>query len=100
LIVKIWIGSRIKNAERKGEFTMARILIISTHGSEDPTRAGVAFVMAKGAVEAGHKPEILLAGDAAILARKVVAESVLPVGLPPLKELAQFIVANGVPVYT
>ena len=57
---------------------MARILIISTHGSEDPTRAGVAFVMAKGAVEAGHKPEILLAGDAAVLARKVVAESVLP----------------------
>ena len=80
---------------------MARILIISTHGSEeDPTRAGVAFIMAKGAVEAGHKTEILLAGDAAVLARKVVAESVLPVGLPPLKELAQFAVDHGVPVYT
>ena len=79
---------------------MGRILIISTHGSEDPTRAGVAFVMAKGAVEAGHKPEILLAGDAAVLARRVVAESVLPVGLAPLKELAQFSIANGVPVYT
>ena len=39
---------------------MARMLIVSTHGSEDPTRAGVAFVMAKGAVEAGHKPEICL----------------------------------------
>jgi len=56
--------------------------------------------MAKGAVEAGHKPEILLAGDAAVLARKVVAESVLPVGLPPLKELAQFAVDHSVPVYT
>jgi len=79
---------------------MARILIISTHGSEDPTRAGLAFVMAKGAVEAGHKPEILLAGDASILAKKVVTESVLPVGLPPLKDLAQFAVENKVPVYT
>ena len=79
---------------------MARILIISTHGSEDPTRAGLAFVMAKGAVEAGHKPEILLAGDASILARKVVTESVLPVGLPPLKDLVQFVVENKVPVYT
>ncbi len=79
---------------------MARILIVSTHGSEDPTRAGLAFVMAKGAVEAGHKPEILLAGDASILARKVVTESVLPVGLPPLKDLAQFVVENKVPVYT
>ena len=79
---------------------MARMLIISTHGSEDPTRAGVAFVMAKGAVEAGHKPESLLAGDAAVLARRAVAESVVPVGLPPLKELAEFAIANGVPVHT
>ena len=43
---------------------MARILIMATHGSEDPTRAGLAFLFAKGAVEAGHKPEVLLAGDA------------------------------------
>jgi len=79
---------------------MARILIISTHGSEDPTRAGLAFLMAKGAVEAGHKPEVLLAGDASVLARKVVAESVFPVGIPPLKELVQFTIDNQVPVHT
>jgi predicted peroxiredoxin len=79
---------------------MARLLVISTHGSEDPTRAGIAFFMAKGAVEAGHKPEVILAGDAAVLARKPVAESVLPVGIPPLKELVQFALDNGVPVYT
>ena len=85
---------------KKEEFIMTRILVVSTHGSEDPTRAGVAFIMAKGAVEAGHKPEILLAGDAAVLARKVVAESVLPVVLPPLRELAQFAVDHNVPVYT
>lgn len=79
---------------------MARLLIISTHGSEDPTRAGLAFFMAKGAVEAGHRPEVLLAGDASVLARKPVADSVLPVGIPPLKELIQFALDNGVPVYT
>jgi len=79
---------------------MARLLIISTHGSEDPTRAGLAFFMAKGAVEAGHKPEILLAGDASVLARKVVADSVLRLGIPPLKELVQFALDNNVPVYT
>jgi predicted peroxiredoxin len=28
---------------------MARILIMLTHGSEDPTRAGLAFLFAKGA---------------------------------------------------
>ena len=79
---------------------MARLLIISTHGSEDPTRAGLAFFMAKGAVEAGHKPEIVLAGDASVLARKVVADSVLPLGIPPLKELVQFALDNNVSVYT
>jgi predicted peroxiredoxin len=79
---------------------MARLLIISTHGSEDPTRAGLAFFMAKGAIEAGHKLEIALAGDASVLARKVVADSVLPVGIPPLKELVQFALENKVPVYT
>jgi predicted peroxiredoxin len=79
---------------------MARLLIISTHGSEDPTRSGLAFFTAKGAVEAGHKPEIVLAGDASVLARKVVAESVVPVGIPPLKELVQFAMDSKVPVYT
>jgi hypothetical protein len=34
------------------------------------------------------------------LARRTVAESVVPVGLPPLKELAEFAVGNGVTVHT
>ncbi len=79
---------------------MARLLIVATHGSEDPTRAGLSFLTAKGALEAGHKPEIILAGDGAVLARRTVAESVFPVGIPPLKELIQFVVDNKVPVYT
>jgi predicted peroxiredoxin len=79
---------------------MARILIISTHGSEDPTRAGLAFFLAKGAIDAGHRPEIVLAGDASVLARRVVAESVVPVGIPPLKELVATALEHKVPVYT
>lgn len=79
---------------------MARILIIATHGSEDPTKAGLAFIFAKGAVEAGHHPEILLAGDASVLAKRTVAENVTPVGLPPLKDLAGFAVENKIPVHT
>ena len=79
---------------------MARILIISTHGSEDPTRAGLAFFLAKGSIEAGHHPEVILAGDASALARKVVSDSVVPVGLPPLKDLIQSALENNVPVYT
>jgi predicted peroxiredoxin len=79
---------------------MARLLVISTHGSEDPTRAGLAFFMAKGAVEAGHRPEVVLAGDASVLARRPVAESVVPVGIPPLKDLVAFALENNVSVHT
>jgi predicted peroxiredoxin len=76
------------------------MLIVLTHGSEDPTRAGLAFLFAKGAIEAGHKPEVLLAGDASVLARKVVADNVLPLGIPALKDLIQFALDNAVPVHT
>src|SRR2546426_4411438 len=75
----------------RGRFPpLARILIISTHGSEDPTRAGLAFFLAKGAVEAGHKPENVVGGDAAALSGKTVTESVVPLRLPPLQEVVAF----------
>jgi predicted peroxiredoxin len=79
---------------------MARIMIVATHGSENPTHAGLPFLFAKGAIEAGHRPEIVLSGDAAVLARKTVSENVLPVGMPALKELVSFALEHKVPVYT
>lgn len=79
---------------------MKRVLIISTHGSENPTHAGLPFLFAKGVVEAGDKPEIVLSGDAAVLARRTVAENVVPVGLPPLRELIAFALEHNVPVHT
>ena len=45
---------------------MARILYVGTAGSDDPTRAGFPFNFALGAIEAGHQPEIFLAGEARI----------------------------------
>jgi predicted peroxiredoxin len=78
---------------------MAKILIASTHGSENPTRATLPWLTAKGAIEAGHQPQIVLAGDAAILANRTVAESVLGVGIPPLKELIAFAMEKNVPVF-
>ncbi len=78
---------------------MARILIASTHGSENPTRATLPWLTAKGAIEAGHQPQIVLAGDAAILANRTIAESVLGVGIPPLKELIAFAMEKNVPVF-
>jgi predicted peroxiredoxin len=78
---------------------MAKMMVISTHGSEDPTRSTLAWLFAKGAVEAGHSAQILLSGDAAVIARRVVAESVQGVGIPPMKELIAFALERNVPVF-
>jgi len=68
-------------------------------GSENPTRAGFPFHLALGALEAGHQAEIALAGDAVVLMKSVVADSVLPVALAPLKEMFDKVVDQRVPIY-
>ncbi len=78
---------------------MARILYVGTAGSDDPTRAAFPFNFALGALEAGHQAEIFLAGEATYLMKADVAGSVLPVGMPPLREMFEQVVARGVPVY-
>ena len=72
---------------------------IGSFGSEDPTRTGLTFVMAKGAKEAGHDVEIALQGDAVVLFNEAVAANVQPMGLPSLKELLAFTRTSKIPVY-
>jgi len=78
---------------------MATILYLSTYGSDDPTRATLPFVAALGAVEAGHKTQILLAGEAVYLMKSYIVEHMHGVGWPPLKELFQKAIDNGIPFY-
>ena len=54
---------------------------------------------ANGAIEAGHEAHIVLFGDAVVLMKETVANSVVPVGWPPLKELMATTIKNGVPIY-
>ncbi|HYE93998.1 MAG TPA: DsrE family protein [Terriglobales bacterium] len=78
---------------------MAKILYVGTAGSDDPTRAGLPFNFALGALEAGHQPEIFLAGEAAYLMRDPVMSAVQPVAMPALKEMVDDVVAQRVPIY-
>ena len=78
---------------------MARILYVGTAGSDDPTRAGLPFNFAMGALEAGHQPEIFLAGEAAYLMKDSVMSAVVPVAMPALKEMVDAVVAKHVPIY-
>ena len=78
---------------------MAKILYVGTAGSDDPTRAGLPFNFALGALEAGHQPEIFLAGEAAYLMKEPVMSAVQPVAMPALREMVETVVARSVPVY-
>ena len=49
---------------------MAKILVHLTHGPEQPTRATLAFLVARSAVEDGHAVSMFLAGDAVQLLRE------------------------------
>ncbi|HEX2172646.1 MAG TPA: DsrE family protein [Dehalococcoidia bacterium] len=75
---------------------MARLLYIGTRGTDSPTDATFPFLMAKAAVEAGHQAGIILQGEAATLIKDHVAAQVQGVGVPPLKELADFLHKNNV----
>jgi predicted peroxiredoxin len=79
---------------------MAKLLYIGTHGPDDPTKACIPFHLAvNGAVEAGIEADINLAGDAAVLIQDRYVDSVVPLGLPPLKELMESAKAKRVHVY-
>ena len=77
---------------------MAKLLFVGTHGTDDPTQATFPFLMAKGAIEAGHETGIILMGESAPLMKDHIAQQVHGVGVPPLKELMDFIVDHKVPI--
>lgn len=75
---------------------MSRLLYVGTHGTDDPTRATFPFLMAKGAIDSGHEAGIILQGDAAVLIKDDIAAHIQGYGVPPLKELMEFLVQRNV----
>jgi len=75
-----------------------KLAFVGTHGSENPTKAIFPLLQANYAVEAGMQAEVSLIGDAVVLMREVVRNSVFPVGWPPLKELFAEVVKHEIPV--
>jgi predicted peroxiredoxin len=81
------------------EAEMVTMLMFSTNGSENPTKVTLPFVLASGAIDAGHKPGIALVGDAVVAMKDSFADNIQGMGLPPFKELFAKAVANSVPIY-
>ena len=78
---------------------MAKLLFMGMHGSEDPTNAAMPFIMANGAVSAGHEAQIIIANEAVDLMKQVVADNLMPFGWPPFKEILAEAVSNKIAIH-
>ncbi len=76
-----------------------RFLLVGLVGSENPTRANFPFVWAKALKEAGNEVRIELAGDATVLMRTAVSNSVTPVGWPPFSEALAKVIDLKIPIF-
>ncbi|MBI4410666.1 MAG: hypothetical protein HY561_13220 [Gemmatimonadetes bacterium] len=78
---------------------MATILCVATRGTDDPTQASIAFRTALGALEAGHKAQVALLGEATYMMKDYIAKEIHGVGLAPLTELMSQAVGGGVDIF-
>src|ERR1700720_4148370 len=83
----------------QGTHKSLKILMKSAWGSDDPTKAAFPFSHGLALSEAGHEVQIYLLGEAVSLMRKAVANSVTPVGWPPIVESLTKLAAKRVPIY-
>ncbi len=72
-----------------------KVVIIGTHGGEDPDRATLPFVVANAALAMDVKTTVILQGNAVTLAVKGAGENVQGIGFPPLKDLIASYAAQG-----
>ena len=76
------------------------ILMRSSWGTDEPTRASFAFLHGLALAEAGHDVQIFLTHDATYLMRKATVDMVKPIAWPPLSETMAKVVAKRIPVFS
>ncbi len=86
-------------ATARASGTKLKILLKSAWGSDDPTKAAFPFLHGDALSGAGHEVQIFLLGEAVSLMRKSVANSIVPVGWPPLSEVLSKIVTKKIQIY-
>jgi predicted peroxiredoxin len=77
-----------------------RLLIVTSTGAQDPTRASIPFhIGVNGAAASGQDCGIALAGDATDLLKPEISERVRGVGVPPLASLLAGCAEKGIRLY-
>ncbi len=78
---------------------MSRLLVHLSTGPEHPTRAALAFLVARTAQANGHEVDLFLAGDAVALLRNPTMDAVQGIGTGSLREHYEALVAGGARFY-
>ena len=77
----------------------SRILVHVATGPENATRAALAFLVARTAIEEGHSVTLFLAGDAVQLIRDATLDAVVGAGTGSLREHYAVIAKAGAKIY-
>jgi predicted peroxiredoxin len=83
------------NAQTNNPSPKMKLLVHITIGPENPTKAALAFLVAKTALEEGNTVSIFLAGDAVQLLRDNVLDNLAGLGTGKLREHFDAIVKAG-----
>jgi predicted peroxiredoxin len=97
LVALPFLALGVKGQESKKTL---KIMMRSSWGTDDPTRASFVFAHALALSDAGHEVQIFLTADATALLRKATTDAVIPIGWPPLSELRDKVVAKHIPVFS
>ena len=78
---------------------MSRLLVQLSTGSEHPTRAALALLVAKTALANGHDVDVFLAGDAVNLLRDATMDLVQGIGTGSLREHFDALASGGARIF-
>jgi len=78
---------------------MARMLVHSATGPENPTRAALALLIARTALEEGHEVQLFLAGDAVHLANAEKAAATTGLGTGEASEHLAALRESGLTIF-
>lgn len=95
LIAVIAMTSMTSGAGQAPAGSKPKILVHLTSGPENPTKAALAFLVARTAIEEGHAVSVFLAGDAVQLLRDAALDHVAGLGTGKLREHFDAIAKGG-----
>jgi uncharacterized protein len=78
---------------------MSRLLVHLVTGPENPTRAALALLVARTALEAGHEVDVFVAGDGVAILRPETLDAGQGIGTGSLREHVAALVAGGVTLH-